>query len=443
VNDNIIVSKIDLIGNVKTKSRIIIRELDIAVGDTILNGNIEEKLLKNKNKITNLDLFLHVELFFDSLNKPLSTLHIKVIEQNFYYPFPVFALADRSFNEWWYNRHHDFKRIIYGINFIHFNIGGRAEELWLNLENGFSKRAEILYKIPYLNHAMKTGLDFNIKYSSSKQMPYRTNNDKLVFGTDDNVLLNKFSTKVVLRRRNNFYERQRLEMSFHHELLADSIAKLNPNYFLFGKTKLNYLKTTYEFEGDHRDNYIYPSKGHYFIGKISHLDFLGPEKYQLNELFLSYAYYSKLGKKWFADINFRTKITNSKLQPWAATYGFGYKNDNVRGYDLYVIDGQKTALFKSNLRKEIINTSIKVPAWGVWKNAQKQPLWIYGKLFYDAGYVSNVYYTLNNSKLANNFIYGYGIGLDIVSIYTGAIRITYSINKLNETGLFFNYGREF
>jgi outer membrane protein assembly factor BamA len=441
--DYIIVSEINIEGNKKTKAWLIKRELDIAVGDTIFLNNIEKKLLVDKNKITNLDLFLHVELAFEAQIQPFAKLRISVAEQNFYYPFPVFLLADRSFNEWWYNRHHDLKRVIYGINFIHFNIGGRAEELWLNLENGFSKRAEILYKIPYLNKKMKTGLDLNLKYNTNKQLPFRTNNDKQVFESSENVLLKRFSTKIVLRRRNNFYERQRFEINFHHEILADTIVKLNPNYFLFGKSKLDYFKTSYEFEGDHRDNYIYPSKGHYFMGKLSRLSYLGREKFNLNELILSYVYYERFGKKWFGDINFRTKNTGPTLQPWAATYAFGYKNDNVRGYELYVIDGQNTALMKSNFRREIINTTIKVPSWGVWKNTKKQPLAIYGRAFYDAGYVWNKNFALNNSRLANTFIYGYGLGVDIVSIYSGALKINYSINKKNEKGLFFSFGREF
>ncbi len=442
-NTFIVISEIKLDGNKKTKFNIILRELDIAVGDTIYNDKIEATLQRNRNKIVNIDLFLHVDLSILKLEPPHANLIINLIEQNFYYPFPAFRLADRSFNEWWYNRHHDFKRVIYGLNFIHFNIGGRAEELWVNLENGFAKRVSILYKIPYVNKTMKTGLDFDFKYDTNKKMPYRTENDKLVYESSENVLLKRLSGRVVLRRRNNFYERQRLELSAYHQTLADTMAILNPNYFLVGKTKLNFYKMMYEFEGDHRDNYIYPSKGHYFIGKFTTIGLFGGDKYRQNELYLSYLYYERLGGKWFGDFNVRTKITSPHLQSWATSSAFGYSNENVRGFDLNVIDGQKFGLFKVNIRREFLNTTVKVPNWGVWKKANKQPFALYGKLFFDAGYVSNVNYKLNNSTYSNTLLKGYGFGIDIVSIYTGAIKASYAYNNFGGKGLFFSYGRDF
>jgi outer membrane protein assembly factor BamA len=443
-SDYIILSKIGINGNQKTKTSIITRELDIAEGDTIMLNELENVLLKNKNKIINLNLFLNVNLNIIHCEAPFAELQIYVAEQFFLLPVPIFRLADRSFNEWWYNRNHDFKRIIYGINFVHFNVGGRAEEFMINLENGFTRQIALVYKKPYINSAMKTGLDFSLIYNTNKQIPYRTFEDKLVFAkNDEQILLNKFATKIVLRRRNNFYERQRLELSFNKETLSDSVSALNPNYFLNSATKLKYFKASYIFEGDHRNNIIFPTKGHYFIGKISRLGILKSDNVSQNELYLSYAYYMKLGKKWIGDFNFRTKITGPTLQPFATSTAIGYKTDNIRGYDLYVIDGQKLGIYKSNLRYNFFDQNVKIPAIGKLKQAQILPLAIYGRVFYDAGYVWNKNYLLNNSLLANKLISGFGIGLDIVSIYSGALKISYSFNNLRERGLYFAYGKDF
>ena len=442
--DYIVLSKIGIYGNIKTKTSIILRELDVAVGDTILLDNLDEIVQKNRNKIVNLQLFLNVNLDIIHCEPPFAELQIYLAEQFYLLPYPIFRLADRSFNEWWYNRNHKLNRVIYGINFVHFNMGGRAEELLINLENGFTQQVALIFKKPYLNSKMKTGLDFSLIYNTNKQIPYRTFQDKLVFvKSDENILLKRFSTKIVLRRRNNFYERQRLELSFNKESLADSISGLNPNYFLNNASKLKYFKASYTFEGDHRDNTIYPSKGHYFIGKVSKLGLLKSDNINQTEWYFSYAYYMKLNKRWLADINFRTKLTSPLLQPFATSTAIGYKTDNIRGYDLYVIDGQKLGLFKSNLRYNLFDKNVKIPAIGKLKAAQIMPLALYPKLFFDAGYVSNKNYMMNNSLLANKVVAGYGLGLDIVSIYSGALKISYAFNNLGEKGLFFAYGRDF
>jgi hypothetical protein len=445
-NDNqfTIINCIDIIGNKKTKGSIIFRELDIVVGDTIRNENLEEKLTINKNKLINLALFLNVELIVENNNNQTVDLHIKVLEPFYILPYPVFRLADRSFNEWWYNRNHDFKRTIYGINFWHYNVGGRAEDLIINLENGFSKQIAIIYKKPYLNKAMKNGIEVNMIYNTNRQIPFKTFNDKLVFkNIEDNSVLKKFSTKLVLKRRNNFYERQRLELSFHKESISDSMHIFNPNYYLNGASRAKYFKATYIFEGDHRDNQIYALNGHYFVARLTRFGIFKSDNINQTELYLSYVYYMKLGKKWFGDFNFRTEITAPKLQAFATSTAFGYRNDNIRGYDLYVIDGQKFGLFKSNLRKQFLETSIKVPDLGFITKAQNLPISMYGRVFYDAGYVWNSNFQFNSSKLANNLISGFGVGLDIVSIYLGALRTSYSINNKGEKGLFFAYGKDF
>lgn len=439
-----IINCIDIYGNKKTKESIIYRELDIEVGDTINVENLEQKLTKNKNKLINLGLFLNVELEIDHNNNQTADLHIKVVEPFYILPYPIFRLADRSFNEWWYNRNHDFDRTIYGINFWHYNLGGRAEDLIVNLENGFSRQIALIYKKPYLNKAMKNGIELNLIYNVNKQIAYKTFNDKLVFKTsDDELMLKKFSTKLVLKRRNNFYERQRLELSFHKESVSDSISDLNQNYFLNGASNAKYFKATYIFEGDHRDNQIYALNGHYFVARLTKFGIFKTDNINQTELYLSYVYYMKLGKKWFGDFNFRTKITAPNLQAFSTSTGFGYRNDNVRGYDLYVIDGQKLGLFKSNLRKEFLETKIRIPNLGFLAKPQSLPIAIYGRVFYDAGYVWNTNYKYNSSKLANSLVSGFGVGLDIVSIYSGALKTSYTINNKGEKGLFFAYGKDF
>lgn len=443
-NDFIVLSDIVIYGNEKTKSSIILRELDFKKGDTIFVDDLEQKLKLNRNKVVNLQLFLKVDMNIINCLAPFAEVQINLAEQFFLFPLPVFRLADRSFNEWWYNRGHKLNRTIYGVNLVHLNVGGRAEELIINLENGFTKQLAFIYRKPYIDKVMKTGLELDLIYNTNKQIAYKTFEDKLVFAkNDESVLLKKFSTRISLIRRNGFYERQRFEVKYSNESVSDSISFLNPNYFLKSRTALNYFRLSYIFESDHRNNVIYPNQGFYFKGKISRAGIIKNDMASQNEIYFLFSNYLPLSKTWFADFNIRSKITNPGLQAFSISQAFGYKNENVRGYDLYVIDGQKMVLFKSNIRKLFIDRFFKLPAIGAWKAGQNQPIALYGRAFFDAGYVSNKFENLNSSLLANKLISGYGLGFDIVSSFSGALKVSYSFNNLGGKGLFFDFGKEF
>ncbi len=442
--DYIVLSDIVITGNEKTKSNIILRELDFEKGDTLNIEILEKKLSQSKNKLINLQLFLHVNLAIINCEPPFAELQINLAEQFFIFPFPVFRLADRSFNEWWYNRGHKLNRTIYGVNLVHLNVGGRAEEFILNLENGFTKQLALIYRKPYIDKMMKTGLDFELVYNTNKQIAYKTDFDKLVFArSDENVLLKKFSTRISLNRRNNFYVRQKFEIGYFKESLSDSISGLNPNYFLNKQTEIKYLRLRYIYDDDHRNNIVYANQGYFFRARLGQSGIFKSDNFRQFEVYLLFAKYLKLSPIFYADINFRTKFTNPKLQPFAIQQGLGYKNENVRGYDLNVIDGQKFGILKTNFRAKFLDSFIKIPGIGVWKSAQNQPFAIYGRLFYDGGYVKNHFAHLNNSILANKYISGYGLGVDLVSIYSGALRISYSFNDSGKKGLFFDFGKEF
>ncbi len=442
--DFIVLSNIVITGNEKTKTNIILRELDLLKGDTISTDILDEKLRLNKNKIVNLQLFLKVNLEIIKCEPPFAELQINLAEQFFIFPFPVFRLADRSFNEWWYNRGHKLNRTIYGVNLVHLNVGGRAEEFILNLENGFTKQLALIYRKPYFDKKLKTGFDFELVYNTNKQIAYKTDLDKLVFArSDENVLLNKFSTKISIIRRNNFYERQRLELGYFKENLSDSISGLNPNYFLNKRTEAQYFRLRYIFESDHRNNIYYANQGHYFRGRIGQTGIFKSDDIKQLELYLLFAKYLKLSNIFYSDFSLRTKFTSPELQAFALQQGLGYKNENMRGYDLNVIDGQSFGMFKANLRAQFLDSFFNLPAVGAWKGAQKQPFSIYGRVFYDGAYVQNKFIKLNNSLLANKFISGFGLGVDLVSNYTGALRISYSFNNMGGKGLFFDFGKEF
>ncbi|TAG61457.1 MAG: outer membrane protein assembly factor, partial [Runella slithyformis] len=117
-------------------------------------------------------------------------------------------------------------------------------------------------------------------------------------------------------------------------------------------------------------------------------------------------------------------------------------NDLVRGYELYVIDGQHYGYARSNLRYQLINRVFNLK---FIKNKQFNtfPVAIYPNIYLDAGYVWNRFTELNNSQLANTLLIGGGAGLDFVFYYNFVARLNYSVNKMGEARPYFSIGREF
>ena len=69
-----IISQITIEGNKKTKDRVILREMDVAIGDTIKISDISKTLLRNRQYIFNTSLFQSVEINVKNWNTESNTL---------------------------------------------------------------------------------------------------------------------------------------------------------------------------------------------------------------------------------------------------------------------------------------------------------------------------------------------------------------------------------
>ncbi|MGI9542768.1 MAG: POTRA domain-containing protein, partial [Cyclobacteriaceae bacterium] len=133
------IDKIFLLGNKKTKDHIILRELNVKVGDLINRSDLDLTLERDREKIINTRLFLDAKISVISLSERVVDIVVQVSERWYIFPIPIFQLADRNFNEWWVNQNRDLSRVNYGMKFYHRNFRGRGERLKLTAQFGFTK----------------------------------------------------------------------------------------------------------------------------------------------------------------------------------------------------------------------------------------------------------------------------------------------------------------
>ncbi|MGA0560671.1 BamA/TamA family outer membrane protein [Larkinella sp. VNQ87] len=433
-----VVRSVTIQGNQRTRERIILREMELQAGDTIPRLQLTEKLAWDQRKISNTNLFVTVDVLAKEVGPQEIDLEVNLKERWYFFIIPVFDLADRNFNEWWYERGRSLRRTIYGARLSYKNVTGNADRINGIFELGFTRRTQLVYTLPYLDRAQKTGISVGASYQTNKEMAYTSARDKLVYFRSEDLMRDRFFANVVLTRRNQFYNFHRLELRYVRNTIADTIARLNPNYFLNGQNRQRYFLLSYLFTHDRRDAVAYPLQGHYFNVTANQYGLLPSDNLRLFEVNAGYTRYWPLGAKFYASSSLRGKLSWPDRQPYANLRALGYQTDYIRGYELYVIDGQRYALFRNTLKYQLLNIR-KEFNWKRLKHFNTLPLALYLNLFGDTGYVNNTRAEEYGSRLANSWLYGGGMALDVVTFYNMVGRISYSINRQGQTGLFFTF----
>ncbi len=446
------INRVLIIGNKITRDRIITRELSLKTGDTISINRLEPILQLDRKKIYNLRLFNTVTIQVLAISPETVDLLVEVTERWYTFPAPIFELSDRNFNEWWQNYDHDFRRVNYGLRLYRYNFRGRNETLRLTGQLGFTRKLELVYRIPYIDRKQKQGLIFDINYSEPKNVAYFTEDHKLLFIKANKSLKVAKSASVTYTYRRSFYETHSLSAGYIDNTIADTVFNGNPNFF-GGNKRLHFETLSYSFTSEHRDVIQYPLKGYQITGFIQKVGLGLSDRVNQWEVNLTYAYHKPIGKDFYLSNFSSTYLSTPKSQPYALYGALGYRKQFVRGYEIYLIEGPKFFLNKTTIKKKIFSRAwqldeIPIPQFRYF------PVAIYLKGYADFGYVENYpFYDTYvdpktqvvgiNNRLSNRLLAGYGGGVDFVMLYDTVLRFEYTFTREKVHGFFFNVRKEF
>lgn len=438
----ITIGSVSVEGNYRTRTPIILREMALQPGDTLLRKDLEYSLEVDRRKIVNTNLFITVEMQHFPSQEDSGAVDVQVVvkERLYMVVLPVFSLADRNFNEWWYDRKRDLRRTTYGLFMNYNNLTGRADQLRLSAEFGFLPNYGISYSNPYIDKAKKTGIAVGMSYATNKSLPFRTWNDKLDYFNSEQLNRERLNAFIKLTRRNKFYGFHVLDARWVNVQISNTFAKLNPNYLLDSRTSQRYFQLAYSFSYDRRDNVQYPLRGFRYGISANKSGLLPGDDLNQASLFGWYNRYYALNKRWFFNSGLTARVSTPLRQPYAQTIGLGYKANLVRGYELYVIDGQHFVLWDNELKYRLFSFEKTFP-WIPVRQLSTIPVTAYLNSFADLGYVRNYYPELSSTKLGNRLLPGAGLGLDVVTFYNMVIRTNYTVNGLGEGRFFFQIGR--
>jgi len=308
---------------------------------------------------------------------------------------------------------------------------------------GYTKKFSASYNIPNLNKKQTLSLYTSAGYFENDQITYNTfDNERLFYENAEDKAQRYYQYQVGLGYRENIFLRHYFEVSYISATVNDSVLMLQPDYFSGGKNHTEFFRTTYSLDYDTRDYKKYALKGFqvYTTLQQSGLGLINKEGLSLFTTQAGYNHHHKLANRFYLGHSLSGKI-NWSTPPYYLTRGLGY-NDLVRGYEFYIIDGTRWVLFKSNFKYEILKPkSITIP-FVPSKKFNKTFVALYGNAFVDAGYVDGKNFQKTNS-LVNQYIYSFGLGLDLVTYYDKVMRVEGSINAEGEFGFYIEFKQAF
>ena len=437
----VIIDTITLQGNRKTKPALILRELEFKPGDSLPADGLSETLERNRLRLMNLSLFSFSELRLDTLPPGNRlALHFRFVEMWYLYPIPLFELADRNFNVWWSEFDRSLKRVNYGISWTHLNLSGHADILRINLNFGYSNRYEVVYERPWLNRRQTLGFRVATGFSRNHELAYVTRDNKQQFYVNPGKWqLTRYYANTTLHWRPKLLTTHSLTAEYHLNRVADSIAtEVNPDYFLNGRTEQRHFSLIYRFLIDRRDIRPYPLSGWLTAVELRQNGLLPRDDLHLfratGELKKYFSFSRRLSLETIVKGRF---VLPRRKPPFYNNQALGYGNDFVRGYEFFVMDGMDYGLLRSSFHIQLFNRTFNLGKYMPLQAFRTLPLKVYLSINNDTGYANDPYYGAGN-PLSNRWLYGYGIGIDIIAYYDKVAKLEWSWKGPGGGGFYLN-----
>lgn len=443
LDDFVYIDSISILGNTKTKKRIILREINLQPGDRIALADLGPALEQNRLYLMNTGMFTRVDIRFKTWEGATNKIHlvIDVAEGWYLFPVPLFELADRNFNVWWVEQNRSLQRINFGMDFTNLNFTGRMDRLKVGAKFGYTRSFNLRYQLPYINRSQTLGLLVNIRYAQNREVNYATIHNKQEFFRDDNQFLySRFFSEFAFSYRPKIKSFHNFGVTYHQNQVDDLVAtELNPDFFLNQKEDQQYFSARYEYIYDNRNVRAYATAGNYLSLSVEK-DGLGlfPDRNGLT-LFTLFHQYLPLNNKWNVSLESAGKVSLMRTQqPYNDNRALGFGQYTIHGYEYYIVDGLDLGVLRSSLRYQLFDRNFSLGRLIPLKAYRQMPLKLYLSLNNDIGYVNDPYDPGQNF-LNNRLLWGGGLGLDFIVYYDKVFRVEYSLNHLKEGGLFLHF----
>ncbi len=428
------IANINIKGNFKTKKSTIATELLFKEGDYISLNELYEKIKRSKENLDNTLLFNHVTIDYSLNLEETINIDIKVEERWYIWVFPLFELEGRNFAD--FLRVNEGENFNYGIYIKHTNLIGGNNEFRVRFITGYRTQAILEYKKPAKNQ--DSGWGFRGVYQMYDKIAYTTKGDRQVFvKTRGDMLLKEASAYLYYFYRVNLDHRHNVELILSELTVADTLRVIKPNFLINNKTSNSIMSVKYQYLYDKRDSKIYPLSGFDVNFVFAYRGVTYDGSYPgFTQLQFQGSYQRKIYNRLYGQSSTKISVVDKKEIPYFFKTGFGY-SEFINGFEYNVVDGNSFALLKNKIGYELIERKDYLLDWMPIRQFSRFYYSLFVKMNLDFAYVNNNYPTPENI-MANKLMTGYGVGVDLVTIYDQVWGINYSFNNFGFKGLFFH-----
>ena len=428
-----LISSITVVGNKKTRSNIILREVPFTAGMSFSLSLLIDLFKQGEQQIMNTALFHSVRIYASKFEGNCLEITVEVVERWYLFPFPFFDLVDRNINQWLIDQKASLQRVNYGLKLLYNNTTGHNDKLRLWLINGYTRELSISYEKPYFDRKMQWGFRLAARTGKGREINYNTIEDKQVFLRTPDFIRSFASVGGELTYRKKLFARHNFGIFYFREKVEDTVLRANPDYFRVRGSINQFPELYYQFTYAKMDYIPYPREGFGTRVRFSKLGIT--PSFNLWQLHWQMMKIWPVGLKNIVTLESYAGVKLPFSQPYVNRRFLGYKEIFLSGFEYNVVDGVAGGYLRSSFARELFRVNIPLPGF-IRKRASLStvPFKVFGKLYSNAGYVYSPEPGFN--FLQNKFLHAAGFGIDILSLYDLTIRIEYSFNNFGQNGLF-------
>jgi outer membrane protein assembly factor BamA len=267
----------------------------------------------------------------------------------------------------------------------------------------------------------------------NKEVNVATANDKQVFLRDPDQFIRHFEQVFgEWQYRPRINTRHVFSFQWLEERVADTVRMRNPVYFPKGQSRIRYPRLQYTLNYQRVDYLPYPSKGPLAQLQIARSG-LG-SSVSMWEVHAKAMMHWPIDRKWSWAWGAYAGWKSPSTQPFVNRRFLGYGTQFLSGYEYNVVDGVAGGLTRVLLTREWIRHTIRIHHHKS-KEPWRIPIRLMSRAFLQAGYVHDPEVP-PGGRLANQWQYSGGLGLDLLFFYDVLFRLEYSVNRFGENGLF-------
>ncbi len=427
--DSITITKINISGNKRTHSEIILRELTIEIGKCYSKKWLPKLIDQNSIQIKKTSLFNFVDITLIQPDSSYSEITITVQERWYYIPKFRMKTVEENINAWFIDK--NFNHITTALIITDENFRGRNEKLSISGSLGYNKSIGITYFKPSIFNFRHIGIGGDIQWNNNMEASYGLFDYKPRYTRSSRTsLIKNIQGTLQLYYRPSLTIDELFTIGYHYTQFDDSLRALNRIYFPNKTQQL--IRLTSKLKIDLRNNKAYPTTGSYFdliAEKVIDAK-LSEKSINFSMITLNARYYKTIYTNTLFAIG--GSIMGSYSNNYMPTFNksIGQSGLELRSFEHYLLPIQNAAIIRTTLKYQLLNAvrfkvpRLNNPKFGIMHYA------LYATLFADGAAIDLQREANYEQQISinNKYLYSIGAGLDYSTYYDLVFRTEYSYN---------------